>query len=179
MIKSLRAVGVALSLSVAGGCASTSGSGASTGAEGFEYQSTRDGQAESFGYQSGQGFNGQGVGGSGIGPSPETVGRTIYFDYDSAEIRPSSRPVVEEHVRYLQQNPAVSVLLEGHTDERGTREYNIALGDRRGSAVRDLMLTLGVPAQQINTVSYGEERPADAAGNDQAYALNRRVEIAY
>ncbi|MFO1352352.1 MAG: OmpA family protein [Gammaproteobacteria bacterium] len=87
--------------------------------------------------------------------------------------------VIESNARYLASNPSLTATLEGHADERGTREYNIGLGDRRGEAVRRLMLAQGVSPRQLNVVSYGEERPA-ATGHDEAsYGLNRRVEIAY
>lgn len=110
---------------------------------------------------------------------PATVGRVIYFEFDSADVRPESRPVVEAHARYLTANPSVAVVLEGHTDERGTREYNIALGERRAEAVRRLLSAYGVPARQVRILSYGEERPAAAGQAEADSAQNRRVEIIY
>lgn len=112
-------------------------------------------------------------------PGAENMERVIYFDYDSFEIRPDARPVVETNARYLLSNPTVSATLEGNTDERGSREYNVALGERRAEAVRRAMSAFGVPRQQLNVISYGEERPAVAGQTEEAYALNRRVEIAY
>ncbi|MCP5419351.1 MAG: peptidoglycan-associated lipoprotein Pal [Gammaproteobacteria bacterium] len=105
--------------------------------------------------------------------------RVVYFDFDSADIRSDSRPIVEVQARYLIKNPAAATVLEGHADERGTREYNIALGERRANAVRQLMIAYGVSPQQIRTLSYGEERPAVDGHDESAYALNRRVEIVY
>jgi peptidoglycan-associated lipoprotein len=103
----------------------------------------------------------------------------VYFDFDSAEIRADSQTVVAAHARYLAGAPAQKVRLEGHADERGSREYNIGLGERRAQAVRRALLLQGVAEVQLSTVSYGEERPAVAGSDEQAYAANRRVEIVY
>jgi peptidoglycan-associated lipoprotein len=105
--------------------------------------------------------------------------RVIYFDFDRADIRSDSQATVAAHARYLAANPAVRARLEGHADERGSREYNIGLGERRGQAVRRALLLQGVAEVQLSTVSYGEERPAEAGSTEQAYGLNRRVEIIY
>ena len=105
--------------------------------------------------------------------------RIIYFDYDSAEIRADSQEVVTAHARYLANNPATRVRLEGHADERGSREYNIGLGELRAQAVRRVLMLQGVGEAQLSTVSYGEERPAVAGSDEDAYAQNRRVEIIY
>jgi peptidoglycan-associated lipoprotein len=114
------------------------------------------------------------------GPSGELLSkRIIYFDFDRADIRADSQSVVAAHAQYLSRNPSQKVRLEGHADERGSREYNIGLGERRGQAVRRALLLQGVAELQLATVSYGEERPAVAGSDEQAYALNRRVEIVY
>ncbi|HEU4589656.1 MAG TPA: peptidoglycan-associated lipoprotein Pal [Steroidobacteraceae bacterium] len=114
------------------------------------------------------------------GPSGELLSkRIVYFDFDRAEIRADSQSVVAAHAAYLAKNPAQKVRLEGHADERGSREYNIGLGERRAQAVRRALLLQGVGEVQLSTVSYGEERPAAAGSDEQAYALNRRVEIVY
>lgn len=114
------------------------------------------------------------------GPSGELLSkRVIYFDYDRADIRGDSQSVVAAHAQYLSRNPAQKVRLEGHADERGSREYNIGLGERRAQAVRRALLLQGVAELQLATVSYGEERPAAAGSDEQTYALNRRVEIVY
>lgn len=105
--------------------------------------------------------------------------RIVYFDYDSSTIRAESRPVIEANARTLNNNRRNITQLEGHTDERGSREYNIALGERRANAVRQYMLGLGVSPKQIRVVSYGEERPATVGQDERHYALNRRVEIIY
>ena len=112
-------------------------------------------------------------------PDSPLANRTIYFEFDSSEIRETERAAVEAHARYLSEHSGASITLEGHADERGSREYNIALGERRANSVRQLMTLLGAAAQQIRTISYGEERPA-ATGHDEAsWQLNRRVEIIY
>ena len=114
------------------------------------------------------------------GPSGELLSkRVVYFDFDRADIRADSQAVVGAHAAFLAKNPAQKVRLEGHADERGSREYNIGLGERRGQAVRRALLLQGVAEAQLSTVSYGEERPAVAGSDEQAYALNRRVEIVY
>ncbi|HSO84288.1 peptidoglycan-associated lipoprotein Pal [Thiocapsa sp.] len=105
--------------------------------------------------------------------------RTIYFDYDTAEIKPEYLPVLKTHARYLGTNAGVKATLEGNTDERGTREYNLALGDQRAESVRRLMIADGVPPNQLSTLSYGEERPANPGHSEQAWRLNRRVVIQY
>ena len=115
-----------------------------------------------------------------MGPSGELLSkRIVYFDFDKTEIRADSQSVVAAHAAYLAKNPNQKVRLEGHADERGSREYNIGLGERRGQAVRSALKLQGVAEAQLSTVSYGEERPAAAGSDEQAYALNRRVEIVY
>jgi peptidoglycan-associated lipoprotein len=114
------------------------------------------------------------------GPSGELLSkRIIYFDFDRADIRGDSQGIVAAHAQYLSRNPNQKVRLEGHADERGSREYNIGLGERRAQAVRRALLLSGVAEVQLTTVSYGEERPAAAGSDEQAYGLNRRVEIVY
>jgi len=105
--------------------------------------------------------------------------RVVYFDFDSAEIKGTGTDVVAAHAKYLAANPAARVRLEGHTDERGSREYNIGLGERRAQSVRRALLLQGAADGQISTVSYGEERPAVPGHNEAAWAKNRRTEIVY
>ena len=105
--------------------------------------------------------------------------RRIHFAFDSSSIDEESRAVVEAHTAYLADNPGVKVHFEGHADERGTREYNLALGERRAQAVERMMRVLGIAADHITTVSYGEEKPVAPEHNESAWRLNRRVEIIY
>jgi peptidoglycan-associated lipoprotein len=109
----------------------------------------------------------------------QRAGMVIYFDYDRAEIKPEYVGVVAAHAKYLNGDAGRKVRLEGHTDERGSREYNIGLGERRAQAVRRALLLQGVTEAQITTVSYGEERPAVSGSDESAYAKNRRVELVY
>lgn len=104
---------------------------------------------------------------------------TIYFAYDSSEIRPEYIDVVAAHAAYLVKYPAARARLEGHADERGSREYNIGLGERRAQTVRRALMLQGVAEAQLTTVSYGEERPAVEGSDEAAYAQNRRVEVVY
>ena len=103
----------------------------------------------------------------------------IYFDYDQAEIKPEFASVVQAHGQRLASNASLQVRLEGHTDERGSREYNIGLGERRAQSVRRALMLNGANASQITTVSYGEERPAATGSDEESWRLNRRVEIVY
>jgi peptidoglycan-associated lipoprotein len=136
---------------------------------------------------SGAGANtaGQGNGG-GITVTPEEQRRlelmkqlVLYFDYDQADIKPEYNAMLEAHARFLASNPNAQVRLEGHTDERGSREYNIGLGERRAQAVRRVLQLQGAGAQQLTTVSYGEERPAATGSDEESWRLNRRVELVY
>jgi peptidoglycan-associated lipoprotein len=107
------------------------------------------------------------------------TGTIVYFEYDRAEIKPEFVPIVTAHAKYLNANSSNKVRLEGHSDERGSREYNIGLGERRAQAVRRALMLQGVTEAQITTVSYGEERPAVQGSDESAYAKNRRVELVY
>jgi peptidoglycan-associated lipoprotein len=119
--------------------------------------------------------------GAGVaGPSGEQLQkRTIYFDFDSSEIKAEFADLVTAHAHYLASNASIRVRLEGNTDERGSREYNIGLGERRAQAVRRALMLQGVSESQIATVSYGEERPAVTGHTEEAWARNRRVELVY
>ena len=105
--------------------------------------------------------------------------RVIYFDYDTAELRPEYIDIVAQHGRFLAENPEANVRLEGHTDERGTREYNIALGEDRARSVQRMLQLQGVGSGQMRSVSYGEELPVDEAHTSDAWAKNRRVNVIY
>ena len=114
------------------------------------------------------------------GPAGEMLSkRVIYFDFDNAEIRPEFREIVAAHAASLAKSPNMKVRLEGHADERGSREYNIGLGERRSQSVRRALMLQGVGDGQIVTVSYGEERPAESGSDEAAWAKNRRVELVY
>jgi len=104
---------------------------------------------------------------------------TIYFDFDKATVRPEFVETLQAHGAFLSANPSVRVTIEGHTDERGTPEYNIALGERRAMSVVQYLQNLGVSAGQISTVSYGEEKPADTSRTEAGFAKNRRAVLVY
>jgi peptidoglycan-associated lipoprotein len=128
----------------------------------------------------GAGLAGTGAGGMFGGTPGEAGSRTIiYFDFDSDASRPEYSEMLVAHANYLEENPGAAVRLEGHADERGSREYNIGLGERRAQAVRRSLLLQGVGSAQVSTVSYGEERPAVTGDDEEAWAMNRRVEIVY
>jgi len=110
---------------------------------------------------------------------PAGVARVIYFDYDSFSIRQEFLSAVDAHSRFLTSNTARKIAIEGHTDERGGREYNLALGQKRAEAVRRSMTLLGVAESQIEAVSLGEEKPAQTGSTEEAYARNRRAEVNY
>jgi len=112
-------------------------------------------------------------------PSSPLYRRIVYFDYDTSEIRPEYAELLRVHAGYLFNDPRARVTLEGHTDERGTRDYNLALGDRRSDAIKRYLIAEGVPSERISTLSYGEERPADPGHGESAWAKNRRVELVY
>jgi peptidoglycan-associated lipoprotein len=122
------------------------------------------------------GSQGNGMGANLTGALARKV---IYFDFDKSEIKPEFADVVSAHARNLTSHPNLKMKLEGNTDERGTREYNIGLGERRAQAVRRALMLQGVAESQLNTVSFGAERPAADGDDEAAWAQNRRVEMVY
>ena len=121
------------------------------------------------------------VGGAGAYGDDLSVGGTLatvfYFDFDKSTLKPEARAALNMHAQRLRETP-VSIRLEGHADERGTREYNMALGERRAAAVKEYLVLQGVNSDLIEVISYGEERPAALGSDDGSWALNRRVEMA-
>lgn len=105
--------------------------------------------------------------------------QVIYFDFDTATVESKYADLLRAHAEFLVQNPSVKVLIEGHADERGTPEYNIALGEHRGQAVEKYLLSLGVSASQMSVVSYGEEKPMVKSRTESAFAKNRRAVLVY
>lgn len=105
--------------------------------------------------------------------------RVIYFDFDRADVNPEQREIIEAHAAYLAEHRDARVVLEGHTDERGSREYNMGLGERRANAVRSLLTLNGAPGSRVEVVSFGEERPVAMGQDEGSWRLNRRVEIVY
>jgi peptidoglycan-associated lipoprotein len=145
---------------------------------------TNGGGAESSGAagaNANEGAAGANAGAEGAGGPQEGLlaKRTVYFDFDSSEIKGEGTDIVAAHAKYLASHPSIKVRLEGNTDERGSREYNIGLGERRAQAVRRALLLQGASDAQISTVSYGAERPVDPGHDEAAWAKNRRVDIDY
>lgn len=117
--------------------------------------------------------------GDPIDGSGRPISRTFYFDYDKAVLRPADLAALEIHAQILRRNSDHAIVVEGHCDERGTREYNLALGERRANAISSFLTSAGVSSRQIETVSYGEEQPEDPGHDDSAWARNRRAVVAY
>lgn len=131
--------------------------------------------ADTDGYMS-EGF----PGGEAIADnSSSEIGTVIYFDYDQATLKPEYIDLLAKHAERLSAGGRMEVRLEGHADERGSREYNIGLGERRSQSVRRVLIADGVPAEQLSTISFGEERPAVPGSDEQSYSQNRRVVIHY
>jgi len=103
------------------------------------------------------------------------VGDRVFFDTDKSDIKGEARSTLERQAEWLKKYPNVTVTVEGHADERGTREYNLALGERRATAAKNVLVALGIPANRVSTISYGKERPAVVGSNESAWAQNRRA----
>jgi len=110
-------------------------------------------------------------------PNVEVYGKPIYFDFDKSDVRPDAKPILEAIAMDLKANPAKYLLVEGHCDERGTNEYNLALGERRALSTREYLVSLGVGAEMIVTISYGEERPVELGHDEASWSQNRRAEF--
>lgn len=131
------------------------------------------------GAQAGAGINSQNLGGASDPSSPayfnETVGDRVLFPVDQSSLTAQAQATLDGQARWLQQNPDYQAVIEGHADEQGTREYNLALGARRANAVREYLETKGIPAARLRTVSYGKERPIAVCSEESCYAKNRRA----
>ncbi len=114
-----------------------------------------------------------------VAGAPAGVATVIYFEFDRSDVRPEFAALISAHAKHLAGAAATRIRVEGHTDERGSREYNIALGERRSQAVRRALMLQGAGDSQLTTVSYGEERPAAEGSEEAAYEKNRRVELVY
>lgn len=160
--------------------ASTSGLNRGAGVSGSEFGGPGGGGAYGYGEQGyGQGSGRGGLGPQFSDPNNPLSKQTIYFMFDSSQVQPDYLPVIQAHARYLIANPGQRMSLEGHADERGSREYNIALGEQRAKSVAYLMKAQGVSETQLDIVSYGEEKPAAYGSDEASWELNRRVELVY
>ncbi len=124
-------------------------------------------------------MGGMNAGAGDIKPGPAGVSNVIYFDYDSFVVKPEFQSVLEAHARFMKANKNLRANLEGHTDERGGSEYNLALGQKRSEAVRRALSVLGISDNQMEAVSYGKEKPSAQGADEAAFAKNRRAEIIY
>lgn len=143
-----------------------------------------EGAGTEMGGGSGTNTSAAGGGGAWTGspledPNSPCMKKVVYFDFDTAEIRPEYVDTLRAHAEYLVNTPSARLVIEGHCDERGSREYNIALGERRADSVKRFLEAEGVSPVQLETVSYGEERPVDLGHNEEAWAKNRRAELVY
>ncbi|WBA17165.1 peptidoglycan-associated lipoprotein Pal [Salinivibrio kushneri] len=168
--KVLKGLAVALPMFTLAACSSHdsstgSGSGQSTNQNGTTVVSPVDGQGSMTEQQ--------------IRNQELRQSQTVYFNFDDSSVLPQYEDMLDAHAAYLRANPAMEVVVEGHADERGTPEYNIALGERRAEAVSKYLQALGVPASQISIVSYGEEKPLVLGQSEEAYAKNRRAVLVY
>ncbi len=105
--------------------------------------------------------------------------RSVFFDYDQSLIKDSDRPLVHAHANYLRQHPSAKLVIQGNTDERGSREYNIALGQSRADSLKRLLMLLGAEDRQVDTVSFGKERPRCTLGDESCWSQNRRADLVY
>ena len=139
---------------------------------------SEEAQAQSQGLGS-QGSDSQDLASSQANEEAKSIPRVVYFDFDSSTLGGEGHSIIGAHAAILSQNQHWNIVLEGHADERGTREYNLALGQERAQAVADLLQGYKIPLDRIQLISYGEEEPAVLESNEDAWALNRRVEILY
>lgn len=154
-------------------CSTTDGTGSGTTGEGSTSGAGRAGVDS-------RGVSGRALTGDQLREAlaREGVSDRVLFSYDSAELTPEARTIVDKWARVLTQNGGTKIMIEGHCDERGTREYNLALGERRAVVVRNYLSSLGVNTPGIQTISYGKEKPVVLGSNDQSYAQNRRGVLA-
>lgn len=172
----------------AAACESTpDDTGAATGT------STGTGMSTGVGMDSGGGYGRSGVGTGGYGSTGTSagslsaaqmqkaqqqlveVGDRVFFGFDRYDLDEKARTTLDGQVAFLNVNPSITIIVEGHADQRGTREYNLALGDRRAASVKDYLVAVGVSPSRIRTISYGDERPAVLGSTEEAYAKNRRA----
>lgn len=177
---------LALSAALLSGCSSSEEEGSlAESTQGTDASTTsgyNDGSMSGSQFGSGSGFNsgsGSHLGPEFSDPNNPLSKQVIYFELDSSQIKQEYVPVVAAHAQYLASHPSQHVILAGHADERGSSEYNIALGEQRAKSVERMMRSQGVTASQLEIVSYGEEKPAVSGSGESAWQQNRRVEVGY
>jgi len=156
---------------------SNSGSSGSSGSSSSSSSSSSSGAASSDSASKSSSSTGSTTASSGTSPEDAlaAIGNTVYFDYDSSALSGSAQGTLLRQAGFLNANPALTITIEGHCDERGTREYNLALGERRAAAARDFLLAQGVDQARIKVISYGKERPVAAGSTEASWAKNRRA----
>lgn len=166
--KKLTLLSIALCAVALTGCANKGSKSGSGSRDGYASAEGIEGGAQ-FASEDGQGMNG----GDGLAK------RVYYYGFDRYDVQPNDYNSVEAHAGYLASNPNKKVRVEGHTDDRGSREYNIGLGERRSKSVMDIMASRGVAPNQVKVISYGKEKPAARGASEDAYSQNRRAELVY
>jgi peptidoglycan-associated lipoprotein len=178
MTKSLSFAVLALVAAGLTGCATTDSPQDATAAS--SSSSTSSTSSTSTGSRSGSNVGGGKVGNNAVPPvgqSPD-LKRSVFYEFDKYDVKPEYRSLVESHARWLKANPGARLTIEGNADEQGSREYNLALGQRRAESVSKLMMLLGVKGDQLEAISYGEERPRSNAHDEKGWAENRRSDFA-
>jgi peptidoglycan-associated lipoprotein len=166
---------LALSACSGGGAKKDGADGGEVAGSGSSPSVSETGGASTQGARGGTRFHGRPIN----NPDSPLYTKTVYFEFDKSEIQPAYVDTLRAHADYLAANRYERVLIEGHCDERGSREYNIGLGERRAAAVKGFLLSEGVSAAQVETQSFGEEKPAKLGHDESAWSLNRRAEIVY
>jgi peptidoglycan-associated lipoprotein len=154
-----------------------------TGEPGTAATTTQSGSGAETSGTAGNGVAGSALGAQGADPRRDPASplakRSVYFDFDSFVVKDEYRPMLEAHAGYLMSKRDARVILQGNADERGSREYNLALGQKRAEAVRKALSVLGVGEAQMEAISFGEEKPRSEADTEEAYAENRRTDVVY
>jgi peptidoglycan-associated lipoprotein len=172
----LRTLALAVSAALIAGCATTESSTPADPAPVVAPQSQSQPQPQARG-SAPQAPQARAQQGAAAAPSERDLKKSVYYAFDGYDVRPEYRTLVEQHARYLRDNPSAKIVVEGNADERGSREYNVALGQKRAESVMKMMVVLGARANQIEAVSYGEEKPRLAGHDESAWAENRRSDF--
>jgi peptidoglycan-associated lipoprotein len=173
----LRTLALAVSAALIAGCATTESSTPTDPAPVAAPQSQAQPQARGSAPQAPQ-ARAQQRAATAAAPSERDLKKSVYYAFDGYDVKPEYRTLVEQHARYLRDNPSAKIVVEGNADERGSREYNVALGQKRAESVMKMMVVLGARANQIEAVSYGEEKPRLTGHDESAWAENRRSDFA-
>ena len=172
----MRTLALAVSAALIAGCATTESSNEPAPVAAPQSQSQPQPQARGSAPQAPQ-ARAQQRAPTAAAPSERDLKKSVYYAFDGYDVKPEYRTLVEQHARFLRDNPSAKIVVEGNADERGSREYNVALGQRRAESVMKMMMVLGARASQIEAVSYGEEKPRLSGHEESAWAENRRSDF--